>query len=150
MYRLVISSPIGALTLHSDGAALTALRFGADGSDAGACPLLHRAAGELAAYFRGELRTFSVPLSPAGTDFQRSVWDALATIPYGQTASYRDVARTIGNPRACRAVGTANHRNPLPILIPCHRVVGSDGSLTGYAGGLQRKQFLLALEKQHR
>lgn len=146
-YTLLLESPIGPLTLHSDGEAVTALRFGARGaSSPEACPILVRAARELAEYFAGQRREFTVPLSPAGTDFQRRVWAALLTIPFGETASYGQIAARIGNPRACRAVGLANNRNPLPVFIPCHRVVGADGSLTGYAGGLQVKQFLLDLE----
>jgi methylated-DNA-[protein]-cysteine S-methyltransferase len=101
---------------------------------------------ELAEYFAGKRRTFTLPLAPQGTDFERSVWDALVAIPYGETRSYAEIARTIGRPDACRAVGRANGRNPIPIVIPCHRVIGSDGSLTGYGGGLDLKRFLLGLE----
>ena len=101
---------------------------------------------QLAAYFSGKRQTFDLPLNPAGTPFQLKVWAALQTIPYGQLVSYKWVAESIGKPRAVRAVGAANGRNPLPIVIPCHRVVGSDGSLTGFGGGLDLKQRLIHLE----
>lgn len=109
--------------------------------------LLRQAARELEAYFAGELQAFTLPLAPAGTEFQQSVWAALRTIPYGQTRTYGQIAAQIGRPKACRAVGMANHCNPLPIVVPCHRVVGSDGKLTGYAWGLELKERLLALER---
>jgi methylated-DNA-[protein]-cysteine S-methyltransferase len=102
---------------------------------------------QLKAYFRGERRHFDLPLAPQGTDFQLAVWRVLRTIPYGQVASYRWVAEQIGNPRAVRAVGGANARNPLPIVIPCHRVIGSDGTLTGFGGGMSVKQRLIDLER---
>lgn len=104
---------------------------------------LHR---QLKAYFDGTLRTFNVPMAPQGTEFQRQVWEELQTIPYGRTLSYGELAKRLGNPSLTRAVGAANGANPIAILIPCHRVIGSDGSLTGYAGGLERKRFLLELE----
>ena len=113
-----------------------------------ATPLLRQAAAELAAYFAGQLREFTVPLAPKGTPFQQKVWAALREIPYGETRSYKEIAAMVGNEKACRAVGMANNRNPLPIFIPCHRVVGSDGKLVGYAGGLDVKTFLLELEKE--
>ncbi|MBS0448671.1 MAG: methylated-DNA--[protein]-cysteine S-methyltransferase [Proteobacteria bacterium] len=109
-------------------------------------PLLKQAAVELQAYLSGERDAFDVPLDPHGTAFQRSVWQALLRIARGRTCSYADVARGLGKPSAMRAVGAAVGRNPLSVIVPCHRVVGSDGSLTGYAGGLHRKQALLALE----
>lgn len=147
MYQILLHSPIGQLTLSGTEAALTALDFGdRRGEGDRPSPLLERAARELAEYFEGTRRVFTVPLAPAGTPFQRRVWDALAEIPYGETASYGTIAAKVGSPRACRAVGMANHRNPIAIFIPCHRVVGADGALTGYAGGLDRKERLLALE----
>jgi methylated-DNA-[protein]-cysteine S-methyltransferase len=106
------------------------------------------AADQLAAYFAGELTTFELPLHPVGTDFQLAVWAALRHIPYGQTRSYGDIARAIDRPSAVRAVGLANGRNPISIIVPCHRVIGADGSLTGYGGGLGRKRFLLDLERR--
>ena len=103
-------------------------------------------ARQLDAYFAGRLRTFEFPMELSGTAFQSQVWRALQTIPYGETASYGDIASMIGKPSACRAVGLANGRNPIAIVVPCHRVIGKSGSLTGYGGGLSRKQQLLALE----
>ena len=145
----IVESPIGPLTLWEENGHLTELWFGA--SDAAepflqVTPLLQEAQRQLSAYFAGELHRFDLPLAPKGTAFQQSCWQALLEIPYGQTRSYADQAAAIGNPKATRAVGMANHRNPLPILIPCHRVVGKGGKLTGYAGGIHIKAYLLSLE----
>ena len=148
MNRIVFDTPVGALGLEEEGGALRRLylpnqpaeRLGEE------TPVLTRGRAELLEYFRGERRAFTLPLDPRGTPFRRRVWEALAAVPYGQTVTYGELARQIGSPRAVRAVGQANHHNPLPILLPCHRVVGADGSLTGYAGGLELKRFLLALE----
>ena len=107
------------------------------------------AAKQLQEYFAGKRKTFDLRLSPRGTHFQLTVLDALQRIPYGETRSYADIARAVGNPRAVRAVGAANGRNPLPIVIPCHRVIGSNGSLTGFGGGIETKRFLLDLEREH-
>ncbi len=107
-----------------------------------------RVVEQLEAYFAGERRSFDLELAPRGTDFQREVWRALAAIPYGQTTTYAAIANTIGKPRAVRAVGAANGRNPLSIIVPCHRVIGQDGTLTGYAGGIENKRALLALESR--
>lgn len=107
-------------------------------------------AAQLGAYFAGELEEFDVPLELVGTDFQRRVWSGLLEIPYGTTISYGELARRIGNPKACRAVGLANGRNPVAIIVPCHRVIGAHGDLTGYGGGLERKTWLLRHEAQHR
>ena len=115
-----------------------------------ATPLLRQAAEELAAYFAGQLREFTVPLASKGTPFQQKVWAALREIPYGETRSYKEIAAMVGNEKACRAVGMANNRNPLLILIPCHRVTGAKGALTGYSGGLDRKHALLELERGNR
>jgi methylated-DNA-[protein]-cysteine S-methyltransferase len=112
------------------------------------CELLEEAARQLRAYFAGELRRFDVPLDLAGTEFQVAAWRALADIPYGTTISYGEQARRLGRPRAVRAVGAANGRNPLPIVLPCHRLVGADGSLVGFGGGLARKRLLLEHEAQ--
>ena len=109
-------------------------------------PLLVRAREALLSYLAGERQGLDLPLAPVGTDFQRSVWTALKAIPYGQTRTYGEIAAAIGRPKAVRAVGQANHHNPLPIFLPCHRVVGSGGTLTGYAVGLEMKKALLALE----
>ena len=108
--------------------------------------LLSKACNQISEYFNGERREFDLPLSPKGTDFQQSVWQALCTIPFGEYRTYGDLALVIQNPKAVRAVGAANGRNPISIIVPCHRVIGKDGTLTGYAGGLTRKAWLLALE----
>lgn len=144
-----IESPIGRLKLCADGDGLCALRFAATGEEMDAAPVLLQAERELKEYFAGRRTAFSVPLSMHGTPFQMEVWAALRAIPYGETRSYGELARRIGRPGACRAVGMANHVNPLPILVPCHRVVGTDGHLTGYAGGLDVKKYLLELEGVH-
>lgn len=122
------------------------MRFGAKAASVSADPLLLDAADQLRAYFAGELREFDLPLAPRGTPFQLSVWDAVSAIPYGSTATYAEIAAAIGHPSACRAVGAANGRNPLPLIVPCHRVIGAAGALTGYGGGLERKRSLLDLE----
>jgi len=112
----------------------------------GQTPVLQKAAEELEEYFVGKRKTFDLPLAPKGTEFQQKVWKALCTIPYGQTRSYKDIAIQVGNERACRAVGMANNRNPIMIMIPCHRVIGANGKLVGYGGGLDVKEKLLSLE----
>ena len=141
-----MNAPIGAVTLCQDEGGLCALRFGGNGGRMDETPLLLQAQRELEEYFAGRRSSFSVPLSMHGTPFQMAVWAALRAIPYGETRSYGELAAQIGRPRACRAVGMANHVNPLPIFVPCHRVVGADGRLTGYAGGLDVKKYLLKLE----
>jgi methylated-DNA-[protein]-cysteine S-methyltransferase len=150
-----VGSPIGRLTLCSDGAALTGLYMETPGDqpsvqaagreDPELSPL-REAARQLDQYFSGRLRKFELPLQLRGTEFQRRVWNALTTIPFGETRSYSQLARDIGNPSACRAVGLANGRNPIAVIVPCHRVIGADGSLTGFGGGLPRKQWLLRHE----
>ncbi|HEX9518162.1 MAG TPA: methylated-DNA--[protein]-cysteine S-methyltransferase [Streptosporangiaceae bacterium] len=155
----VINSPIGPLTLIAQDGRLAGVhmeitRYEPDLGALGAAvasesyPVLAAAASQLDAYFRGELTSFDLPLALDGTQFQRCVWAALQSIPYGQTISYGDLARRIGQPSASRAVGLANGRNPVAIVVPCHRVIGADGSLTGYGGGMDRKRFLLALEQR--
>ena len=150
---VVVPSPVGELVIVSDGAAVTGIHFPTHtapdpawtaGPDPGGC--LAQAAAQLAAYFAGERRDFDLPLAPDGTPFQRQVWDALAAVPYGATTSYGELAAAIGRPGSARAVGAANGANPLAIVVPCHRVVGADGTLTGYAGGLDAKRRLLDLE----
>ena len=111
--------------------------------------LLKKTDSQLREYFSGKRKKFDLPLLPQGTGFQMSVWKALQTIPYGKTCSYKDIAVLAGNEKACRAVGMANNRNPITIIIPCHRVIGKDGSLTGYGGGLDIKEYLLQLEKKY-
>ncbi len=149
-----LQCPLGTLRLVSDGEHLVSIEFdGQHGSGQEQQEredrVLRSCASQLREYFAGERRQFDLPLAPGGTDFQRSVWQALEKIPYGERRSYRDLARAIARPKAVRAVGAANGRNPLPIVVPCHRVVGSDGSLTGFAGGLEAKKLLLDLEAAH-
>ena len=145
-----ISSPVGPLTLTGHNGALCGLEFGESSlfKDAvpGDCPLFAQTEKELAEYFAGERKVFTVPLSLSGTDFRLKVWRALRDIPWGETRSYADIAKAIGSPNACRAVGGANHNNPVSIIVPCHRVIGADGSLTGYGGGMAIKENLLKLE----
>jgi len=146
-----IPSPIGAIRLTASGNAVTGVfmlkhKSGPDGfpeADRGESPVLREAAAQLGAYFQGTLRAFDLPLETEGSDFQREVWAELQRIPFGETISYLTLAKRIGDARHVRAVGTANGRNPISIIIPCHRVVGSDGSLVGYGGGLERKRWLL-------
>ena len=145
-----LDTPIGTLRLVSNGAALVSIEFegqhGTDDSSATRDAVLAACAAQLTDYFAARRHQFDLPLAARGTPFQQSVWNALAAIPYGELRSYRDIALTIGKPTAMRAVGAANGRNPLPIVVPCHRVIGSNGMLTGFAGGLAVKKFLLQLE----
>ena len=149
-YTVTVDSPVGPLLLTSDGTALTRLLFGGEPDPSwstGPCPVLERATVQLGEYFRGERTGFDLPLAPAGTPFQLAVWQALRDIPYAATINYGQLAARVGNPRASRAVGLANGRNPISIVVPCHRVIGADGTLTGYGGGLERKRALLDLER---
>jgi methylated-DNA-[protein]-cysteine S-methyltransferase len=155
----------GNMIIVSDGTAINAVYLekadigltgstnqadiGLDGLNNQAIKLTDEAASQLNEYFSGNRRRFDVPLHPHGTPFQQSVWDALLSIPYGDTRSYKQVAQMIGKPDASRAVGMANNKNPIMIIIPCHRVIGSNGSLVGYAGGLDMKRELLELEKRN-
>lgn len=153
VYWHQIESPVGALLLAGSAGALERVYFQSGRHPRrpepdwrrDAAPFAH-AVRELEEYFAGERRTFSVPLAPRGTPFQLSVWQRLRTIPYGETLSYGELARRLGCPAGARAVGLANGANPLPIIVPCHRVIGADGSLTGFGGGLPIKRALLALE----
>jgi methylated-DNA-[protein]-cysteine S-methyltransferase len=152
-----ITSPLGPMLLATDGVALTGAWF--DGQRylpsiderwqrRRDLPVLRRAAAMLVEYFEGTRLRFDVALAPAGTSFQRAVWDQIFAVPYGETIAYRDLAARVGRPAAVRAAGAATGRNPLSIFVPCHRIVGADGALTGYAGGLDRKRALLALERK--
>ena len=143
-----LETPIGRLYLESEDGFLTRVSF--TDIEEGAAPdaVLNAAADQIREYFSGTRKTFDLPLRPAGTPFQQSVWRALGQIPYGETATYADIARAVGRPRAFRAVGMANHSNPISIVIPCHRVVGASGALTGYAGGLDAKRWLLDHERR--
>ncbi|WP_409484604.1 methylated-DNA--[protein]-cysteine S-methyltransferase [Arsenicicoccus dermatophilus] len=152
----VVDSPVGPLTVIADGDALIAIYFADHGRTPVVAehgprrdedPLLARARTQLGEYFAGRRQDFDLPLAPPGDAFQQRVWRALRAIPYGQTRSYGALAAQLGQPGAAQAVGHANGANPLSIVVPCHRVVGADGSLTGYAGGLARKRWLLAHEE---
>ncbi len=145
MEQAVIFTPMGPLTLFAQENCLAALVFG-DYGGYDHLPLFEEARRQLEEYFAGSRQNFDLPLNPGGTDFQRRVWRTLLDIPYGTAISYRELARRADCPRGYQAVGQANGRNPLPILIPCHRVIGADGTLGGYSGGLDRKRFLLDLE----
>ncbi|WP_110708840.1 methylated-DNA--[protein]-cysteine S-methyltransferase [Salinicola sp. CR57] len=146
-YQPPASIPLGPIEIRATAQGLTWIAFSktpdhVDNPNA----VTAQCARQLEAYFLGELTRFDLPLAPRGTDFQARVWQALRAIPYGQTRSYRDIAVEIGAPTAVRAVGAANGRNPISLVVPCHRVIGSNGRLTGYAGGVGRKQWLLAHE----
>lgn len=149
MEFLVFDTPLGQMALAEESGALTRLFLPGEGIPrlvSRETPLLSKGRDEILAYLRGERRSFDLPLDPMGTPFQQAVWAELRRIPYGETRSYAQVAAGIGKPKAVRAVGQANHHNPLPIFIPCHRVIGASGKLTGYGGGLDLKQKLLELE----
>ena len=157
-YQTKIDSPIGTLTLVADDEVLTEVRFPNDAHhdddiemvDATDHAVLQQAANELGEYFSGTRVDFDVPLDPRGTAFQLAAWQALRTIPYGETVSYGEQAKRLGDAGKARAVGAANGRNPLPIIVPCHRVVGSNGHLTGFGGGIETKAWLLDHEQNVR
>ena len=135
------------IKISANDEAITAIAFVEQQDEpSGSTPLLQQAKQQLTDYFEQKRKTFDLPLAPAGTEFQRNVWRELRAIPYGVTCSYADIAKRLNNPNAVRAVGSANGKNPISIIVPCHRVIGTNGTLTGYAGGLQRKAFLLLLE----
>ena len=141
---MTLDTPIGPISIATDARGrLTQVHFGAAALATGDCDAV---AAQLREYFSGERTAFDVELAPRGTSFQLAVWEALREIPYGETITYAELARRIGRPSAVRAVGAANGANPIPLIVPCHRVIGSNGTLTGYGGGIERKQFLLALE----
>lgn len=156
--HLCTDSPVGTLRLTTDGRHLTGVWFsehrhapsdlGEEVAEREAPPVLQEAARQLREYFAGTRTDFDLPLRSAGTDFQQRVWSVLARIPYGTTWSYRQLADEVGSPGAARAVGAANGRNPISIVVPCHRVVGASGAITGYGGGVERKQLLLDLERR--
>jgi methylated-DNA-[protein]-cysteine S-methyltransferase len=148
MQSTTFTSPIGPLTLHARDGAITGVWMEDDDlpERPNDTPPLAEARRQLDAYFAGELREFDLLLAPEGSAFQMSVWRELRRIPYGDTISYGELARRVGDPTKARAVGAANGRNPLPVIVPCHRVIGADGSLTGFGGGLERKRRLLELE----
>lgn len=151
-YLKRILTPVGYVVAGEQRGAIVSLLLPGETGPApereGSTPLLEECARQLSRYFAGDLHAFDLPLSPEGTPFQRAVWDRLLDIQYGQTRTYAQIAREIGVPGAARAVGAANHVNPIPILIPCHRVVGANGQMRGYRGGMAMKEYLLSLENR--
>ena len=147
IYRFTYDTVLGSVTFVEEDGALLAITThrpykGIEQETA----LIKEAYRQMSEYLKGERQMFDLPLNPRGTDFQKRVWRALCDIPYGETRSYKQIAEAIGNPKAVRAVGMANNRNPITIVVPCHRVIGADGKLVGYGGGLEMKEFLLRLE----
>ncbi|RUO53605.1 methylated-DNA--[protein]-cysteine S-methyltransferase [Pseudidiomarina homiensis] len=150
MYQAQLSSPLGPVVVSSDGDNVTAIEFGSSNRvNTSTCRVLNEALRQLEDYFGGRRKQFDLPLKPSGTEFQQRVWQALTQVPFGQTASYAAIADAIHNPKGVRAVGMANSKNPIAIVVPCHRIIGADGSLTGYAGGLEKKEWLLQHEGCH-
>jgi methylated-DNA-[protein]-cysteine S-methyltransferase len=150
IYHYTYDTELGSVTFVEEDGALLAISTCR--SCEGVCletTLIKEGHRQLCEYLKGERKEFDLPLNPKGTDFQKRVWKALCEIPYGETRSYKQIAETIGNPKAVRAVGMANHRNPLLIVVPCHRVIGADGKLVGYAAGIDKKVFLLQLEAKY-
>lgn len=151
IYQAIIETKIGQITIVEEDHFLTHLVFrhkkAPDEAVEKHTSFLRGVAQEIVEYLNGKRRQFDIPLKLSGTNFQKSVWNTLLTIPYGETRSYRDIAEQIGNVKACRAVGMANHHNPIVIIVPCHRVIGSNGSLIGFGGGLDLKRQLLDLER---
>jgi len=154
MRKCFYSSPIGEICIKEENGNIVALFLKKEEEIAEKkeeeSEVLKEAKKQLAEYFSGIRREFHLPLCPHGTAFQKKVWNALQRIPYGQTKSYGEVAAEIGNPNASRAVGGANHKNPIMIVIPCHRVIGADGGLVGFGGGIEVKRYLLSLEKENK
>ena len=149
MQTRIIDTPVGRVWLEAEDGYLTGLRFsGSEKCAQDASTVLDETERQLEEYFCGRRKNFDVPLRMEGTPFQQRVWHALTEIPYGETATYGEIAERIGNPKACRAIGMANHVNPVSIIVPCHRVIGANGRLTGYGGGLPVKEKLLKLEKK--
>jgi methylated-DNA-[protein]-cysteine S-methyltransferase len=146
LFTSVVNTKHGFLTIFADDEAVKAIDYADSHPQAKGNSISELAAKQLKEYIAGNRSEFDIPLNPDGTEFQKKVWQELQTIKCGEVASYLDIAKAIGNEKACRAVGAANGKNPIPIIIPCHRIIGSNGKLTGYAGGLERKSYLLALE----
>ena len=148
----IYKSPFGNIIIESNGSAITGVKTEKNAKPIGikeASTLTDITGMQLDEYFAGKRKKFDVPVDPQGTEFQRSVWKALQEIPYGKTRTYKQIAQAIGNLKACRAVGMANNKNPIWIIIPCHRVIGTDGSLTGYGGGMEMKKRLLNIERNN-
>lgn len=147
MHRIYYRSPLGLIELREENGYITGLNFSDESECGSSSPLLLEAELQLDEYFAGIRRDFELPIKLSGTDFQKKVWSALCTIPYGETRSYGEIAVLSGSPKAARAVGMANNKNPVSIIVPCHRVIGADGNMVGYGGGIDKKVFLLELEK---
>lgn len=151
-YVILCETPIGTIGIEEYNSSISRLYLSTDHIPQNLCikdtPLLQKAKFQLIEYLEGKRESFDLPLAPHGTDFQHKVWEALQSIPFGETRSYKQIADAVGNPKASRAVGMANNKNPIAIFIPCHRVIGANGSLVGYGGGLRTKQYLLDLEKK--
>lgn len=149
-YQISFESPVGFLILKSNGESVTEISFAENEiQEQHLCEVLEKCKVQLERYFSGELMNFDLPLAPEGTDFQQKVWAELLKIPYGETITYMDMAVRLGDPKCIRAAGTANGKNPIAIVIPCHRVIGAGNKLTGYAGGIWRKKMLLELEMKY-
>jgi len=148
MKTLTFETPLGMMCAEENEGSLIALRFGS-GENSCETPLLLAVKSQVFEYFNGARKSFDIPLGSYGTDFQMRVWNALSEIPYGETRTYSQIAETVGSPRACRAVGMACNRNPIAIIVPCHRVIGASGMLVGYEYGLDAKKYLLSLEKMY-
>ena len=149
MFKYSYNTVIGKIFIAEKNGFITHVTFKDIPAEQKETDLIKKTYLELTEYFNGELQIFDIPISPEGTPFQKIVWDELKKIPYGKTAAYKDIAKRIGNEKACRAVGMANNKNPIAIIIPCHRVIGSNGNLTGYAFGLNIKEKLLKLENMN-
>lgn len=154
MNQVVINSPVGFLKVCDNGSAITEISFVSDDlcvltSEDCASELANKAIKQLTEYFNGSRKGFALPLTPKGTAFQREVWNALLEIPYGEIRSYKDIAIAVGREKGAQAVGQANHKNPIAIVIPCHRVLGKSGKLVGYGGGIEKQRYLLHLEQAY-
>ena len=147
MFYQYLNSPIGFIKITANNEAINEVIFVENEEEDNPNALTQEVTNQLMEYFEGKRKVFNLPLSPIGTSFQQAVWEALCSIPYGETRSYGEIAKMIGNPKASRAVGMANNRNPISIIIPCHRVIGASGKLVGYGGGIDKKIYLLNLEK---
>ncbi|MEY2908602.1 MAG: hypothetical protein RLZZ602_1125 [Pseudomonadota bacterium] len=151
--HVALETPVGTMRIESSETGISAVLWPQQApsgpEEMTPSPLLAEAAAQLRAYFSGQLKVFDLPLQPEGTEFQQRVWQELKKIPWGATTTYGEIARALSSPKSARAVGAAIGRNPLSIVVPCHRVIGRDGSLTGFAGGLERKSWLLNLEQEH-
>ena len=147
MFYQYLNSPIGFIKITANNEAINEVIFVENEKEDNPNALTQEVTNQLMEYFEGKRKVFNLPISPIGTSFQQAVWEALCSIPYGETRSYGEIAKMIGNPKASRAVGMANNRNPISIIIPCHRVIGASGKLVGYGGGINKKIYLLDLEK---